>query len=85
MKFPSPAAVAVAGTAQAQIETGASHHGIALAADLATQVNPPFTPFTPFAPITRPGSAPLQRLCFRSVPKASQLQLRGGDAVGSLN
>lgn len=79
MKFPSPAAAALAGVAQAQIETGASHHGAAFAADLATQVDP-----TP-TPAGQPGSAPLPWLCFRSASTAPRHQLRGGDAVSSLN
>lgn len=73
MKFPSPAAAALAGAAQAQIETGVSHPGIAFAADLAT-----------LTPSFQPDDA-LQRRGFRSAPVAPRHHARGGDAVGSLN
>ena len=76
MKFPSPAAAALAGAAQAQFETGASAHGIAFAADLAPLVDPTRTPTDNTLP---------PWLCFRSAAAAPHRQLPGGDAVGSLN
>jgi hypothetical protein len=79
MKFPLPVAAALTGAAQAQIETGASRHGLMFAADLVIAADPPLTAFTP------PSLAPQRWPCFRSAPVAPPCQLRGGDAVGSLN
>jgi hypothetical protein len=49
------------------------------AADLVIAADPPLTAFT------APGLAPQRWPCFRSAPVAPPCQLRGGDAVGSLN
>jgi hypothetical protein len=70
MKFPSPAAAALAGAAQAPTATGTRHPGICIGDEPA--------------PPTLATSA-LPRLCFRSAPAAPWRQLSAGDAVGSLN
>ena len=79
MKVPLPVAAALTGAAQAQIETGASRHGMPWAADLAIPVEPSLTAATP------PGAGALPWLCFRTALATPLHHLRGGDAVGSLN